>query len=152
MLDHLVPLNLPRAPLKLAKKGNQPVVWDNLRQKYLVLTPEEWVRQHLIHFLRQEKAVPAGAFDLEGGFRQMEKLRRTDILVYKNSRPALLVECKAPQVTLGQDTFDQAARYNRHYHAPYLLVSNGLNHYCAQLNAQQEGYHFLREVPDYRQL
>lgn len=136
------PLNLPPAPLKLGRKGTQVFVWDSLRKKNLVLTPEEWVRQHLFYFLKDELHYPLGSFAVEGGFRLMGKLQRTDILVYKNAQAALLVECKAPSVKIKQETFDQALRYNLHYKVPYLLISNGLEHYWAKV---EEGrLQFLR--------
>jgi predicted type IV restriction endonuclease len=152
MLKNLVPLNLPEPPLKLAKKGNQPMVWDPLRKKYLVLTPEEWVRQHLVFYLQQELGVPASAIALEGGFKLNQKLQRTDVLVYKNSKPVLLVECKAPQVKIKQATFDQAARYNLNYQVDYLLLSNGLVTIAAQVDMQKGRYFFLEKAPHFKLL
>lgn len=140
----MVPLNLPPAPLKLGRKGEQVFVWDTLRKKNLLLTPEEWVRQHLFHYLKEELHYPIGSFAVEGGFRLMGKLQRTDILIYKNSKPQLLVECKAPSVAISQDTFDQALRYNLHYKVPYLLISNGLEHYWAKV--KEGGLQFIREA------
>lgn len=145
MSSNIVPLNLPETNLKLARKNNQVVVWDTLRKKYLVLTPEEWVRQHLVHYLQSVCEVPASAIALEGGFRLNNKLQRTDILVYKSSQPALLAECKAPQVKLRQETFDQAARYNLKYNVQYLLISNGLQTVWAKVDFAGERYEFLKE-------
>lgn len=142
-MSALVPLNLPQAPLKLGRKGDQVFVWDILRKKNLLVTPEEWVRQHLLFFLKDHLGYPQSSFAVEGGFRLMGKLQRSDILVYKNSQPILLVECKAPSVKISQDTFDQALRYNLHYQVPYLLVSNGLEHYWAKL--EEGGLQFVRE-------
>lgn len=139
----LPPLNLPQANLKLGRKGDQIFVWDILRKKNLVLSPEEWVRQHLFHYLKDALGYPLGSFALEGGFRLMGRLQRTDILIYKNSSPQLLVECKAPSVTINQDTFDQALRYNLHYKVPFLLISNGLEHYWAAV--EEGGLQFIRE-------
>jgi hypothetical protein len=152
MLKNIVSLNLPEPPLKLAKKNGQVVVWDNLRKKYLVLTPEEWVRQHLVYYLEQEMAVPSSAIALEGGFRLNQKLQRTDVLVYKNSQPVLLVECKAPQVKISQATFDQAARYNLIYQVDYLVLSNGLTTIFAKVNHAQKGYEFLEKAPHFAEL
>lgn len=143
-------LNLPPAPLKLGRKENQIYVWDALRKKNLVLTPEEWVRQHLFYFLKDHLHYPLGSFAVEGGFRLMGKLQRTDILIYKKAQPTLLVECKAPSVKISQDTFDQALRYNLHYKVPYLLISNGLEHYWARV--EENGLVFLSAPLDFKQL
>lgn len=145
MSGTIVPLNLPQPDLKLARKNNQVVVWDALRKKYLVLTPEEWVRQHLVHYLQSACGVPASAIALESGFRLNTKLQRTDILVFKNRQPVLLVECKAPQIKLSQETFDQAARYNLKYKVHYLLISNGLKSIWAKVDFTAKRYEFLQD-------
>lgn len=151
MHENLVPLNLPEPSLKLAKKDGVLVVWDDIRKKYLKLTPEEWVRQHLVHFLRQN-GFPASSIALEGGFHLNQKLQRTDILVYKNARPTLLIECKAPQVKVDQKVFDQAARYNLHYNTSLLVLSNGLVHFAARVDHHLKKYHFLDKIPSYDEL
>lgn len=152
MFKNLVPLNLPEAQLKLAKKADKLMVWDDIRKKYLHLTPEEWVRQHFVHLLINEKKFPATSIALEGGFHLNQKLQRTDILIYKNSKPTLLVECKAPQVPISQTTFDQAARYNLHYKTPYILITNGLSHYSAMVNYELGEYTFLKDIPTFDEL
>lgn len=146
-----MPLNLPQAELKLAKKDGAVMVWDDIRKKFLQLTPEEWVRQHFVHFLL-DKGYPKSSVALEGGFYLNQKLQRTDILIYKDSKPALLVECKAPQVSVNQNTFDQAARYNLHYKTPFILITNGLMHYSAKVNYEKSSYSFLEKIPDYHEL
>ncbi len=151
MLKNLVNLNLPRPDLRLAKKDGAVMVWDDIRKKFLHLTPEEWVRQHFVHFLIG-MGYPATAIALEGGFHLNRKLQRTDILIYKNAKPALLVECKAPQVGISQKTFDQAARYNLHYKTPYLLITNGLQHYSARVDYEAGGYTFLEEIPPFNEI
>lgn len=151
MLKQLVKLNLPEAPLQLAKRGTQPYVWDAIRKKHLVLTPEEWVRQHLIHYL-QQLGYPPSNMEIEGGFQQNQTTKRTDILVYKDGKPTVLVECKAPQIKLTQSALDQASRYNLHYKANYIFISNGLVHYCAKTNAEKPKLTFLKELPKYAEL
>ncbi len=151
MYEHLVKLNLPEAPLQLAKRGTQPYVWDAIRKKHLVLTPEEWVRQHLIFYL-QGLGYPTSNMALEGGFQQNQTTKRTDILVYKNGKPTVLVECKAPQVKLTQSALDQASRYNLHYKAHYLFISNGLVHYCAKTHLDKASFTFLNQLPKYAEL
>lgn len=144
-MDKLIPLHLPPAPLKLSRQGKQIWVWDQLRKKQLVLTPEEWVRQHLVHYLQSELHYPATAFALEGGFKLLGKTQRSDLLVYQQGKPVLLGECKAPQVKISQDTFDQACRYNLHYKVPYLLISNGLETYWAKVHFEESRLEFLKE-------
>ncbi|MEQ9262706.1 MAG: type I restriction enzyme HsdR N-terminal domain-containing protein [Owenweeksia sp.] len=151
MNERLVPLNLPQAELKMARKGDQLMVWDNIRQKYLKLTPEEWVRQHLVHYLIQ-KDYPKTALALEGGFKLLTKLRRTDILVYKSQKPWMIIECKAPQVRISQHTFDQALQYNMHYGVPFILISNGLEHYTARVVHEEKRLEFLETIPSYDQI
>lgn len=150
MLKNLVSLNFPPAPLKLARKNDQPMVWDAFRKKYLVLTPEEWVRQHLLHYLMEHLHYPQATLATESGFKLQAQPRRSDVLVYKNSRPMLLAECKAPQVKLTQNTLDQASRYNLHYQVPYIVLTNGLSHFAAK--AKNKGYELLPAIPTYREL
>lgn len=128
------------------------MVWDDLRKKYLKLTPEEWVRQHFVYYLIHSHGYPSSAVALEGGFRLNEKLQRTDILIYKNAEPAVLVECKAPQVKISQATFDQASRYNIHYKSAYTFITNGLEHYFAKMDYQEGKYHFLKSIPRFEDL
>ncbi len=149
MNERLVPLNLPQPDLKMARKGNQPMVWDFIRKKYLKLTPEEWVRQHLVHYLIS-LAYPQTAIALEGGFKLLKQSRRTDILVYKNGQARMIVECKSPQVRISQATFDQAMQYNLHYQVPFILISNGLKHYTAKV--EKESLQFLESIPTYHEI
>ncbi len=151
MLKNLVHLNLPEPNLRLAKKDGAVMVWDDIRKKYLQLTPEEWVRQHVVHYLL-ENEYPKSMIALEGGFHLNQKLQRTDILIYKNGKPALLVECKAPQVAISQQTFDQAARYNLHYKTPFIVISNGMEHYSAKVDYEKHAYNFLKEIPAYHDI
>lgn len=147
------PLNLPVYPLKLKDEAGQRFVFDELRKKFLVLTPEEWVRQHLVHFLIREKQFPKTLIQLEGGLNYNGMQKRSDILVFNTrGEKILLAECKAPSVKITQDTFDQIARYNFVHRVPWLLVSNGLEHYCCKLNWETESYQFLPELPLFGQL
>lgn len=152
MHEKLVPLNLPTAELKLARKDGKLVVWDDIRKKYLQLTPEEWVRQHMVHWLSAHRSFPVTSIALEGGFHLNKKLQRTDILIYKNAKPTLLVECKAPQVAITQNTFDQAARYNLHYKTPFVVLTNGLTHFAAKVDYTNSGYDFLNDIPLFNEL
>jgi len=145
-----VPLNLPPYPFKLTQKDDDLFIFDELRKKQLLLTPEEWVRQHVVQYLMIQKKYPKNFIKLEGGLKLNQLQKRTDILVFDQFGKAdILVECKATHVKIDQKVFDQAARYNMIHRVNYLLVSNGLNHYCCQLDYENESYTFLEELPVY---
>ena len=146
-------LNLPTYSFSVKSEAGRTYIFDSIRKKYVVLTPEEWVRQHLVNFLITEKKVPAGLIVLEKKIIMNTMKRRPDILLYDNKgKPVMIVECKAPEVTISQDTFDQIARYNSVIRAPYLVVTNGLKHYCCLMDHQHNSYQFLEEIPDYSKL
>jgi hypothetical protein len=143
-------LNLPTYKFKLKSNENKTLIFDNLRKKYLVLTPEEWVRQHFVSFLIDEKKYPISLIALEKQLVINNRKKRTDILVFdKNGKPDIIVECKAPSIKISQATFDQIARYNLKLHANYLIVTNGLKHFYCKMDFENETYIFLKEVPDY---
>lgn len=145
-----VPLNLPPYPFKLTQKDDDLFIFDELRKKKLLLTPEEWVRQHVVQYLMIQKKYPKNFIKLEGGLKLNQLQKRTDILVFDGFGKAdILVECKATSVKIDQKVFDQAARYNMIHRVNYLLVSNGLNHYCCKLDYENETYSFLEELPEY---
>jgi hypothetical protein len=147
------PLAFPPYSFKLKEDGHVLFIFDEVRKKFLVLTPEEWVRQHVVQFLIQEKKVPKGLIQLEGGLTYNGLQKRSDVLVFNASgEKVLLVECKASNVKISQDTFDQIARYNFVHRVPWLLVSNGLAHYCCLLNWEQSSYQFVPELPVYANL
>ena len=143
-------LNLPKYNFKLKNSENKVLIFDNLRKKYLVLTPEEWVRQHFVYFLIDVKKYPVSLIALEKQLIINNLKKRSDILVFNSSgTPEIIVECKAPQVKITQDTFDQIARYNLKLKAKYLIVTNGLNHYYCKMDFKNETYVFLPEIPNY---
>ncbi|WGH76404.1 type I restriction enzyme HsdR N-terminal domain-containing protein [Tenacibaculum tangerinum] len=143
-------LNLPSYTFKLKSNENKTLIFDNLRKKYVVLTPEEWVRQHFIHWLIKEKNYPVSLIAIEKQLVINNLKKRTDIVVFASSgHPNIIVECKAPQVKITQDTFDQIARYNLTLNANYLIVTNGLQHFFCRLDKEQETYVFLRDIPEY---
>ena len=148
-----VPLNRPQYPLRIKQDDSGTFIFDEIRKKFLVLTPEEWVRQHLVHFLIIDKKYPRSLIKLEGGLKLNSRQKRTDILIFNNKgQKILLVECKAPSVKISQDTFDQIARYNFVHRVQWLLVSNGMQHYCCEIDFQHSNYRFLEEVPEYSEL
>jgi hypothetical protein len=145
-----VPLNLPSFALKIKEKNGIYYIFDHIRKKYLVLTPEEWVRQHLIHFLIEIKKYPGSLMKLEGGLKLNNLQKRSDILLFnKYGKKIILVECKAPSVKITQDTFDQIARYNFVHKVEWLLVSNGMQHFCCRIDYEKKTYSFVEELPDH---
>ncbi|MFI5453716.1 type I restriction enzyme HsdR N-terminal domain-containing protein [Pedobacter sp. UC225_61] len=147
------PLNLPHHPFKITQRDDVYFIFDEIRKKHLVLTPEEWVRQHFIHYLIKEKNFPAALLQIEGGLSLNQTRKRSDILVYDNlGEKIMVIECKAPSVAITQATFDQAARYNSVYKARWLVVTNGLQHYYAQIDHTKGKFLFVEELPDYKSL
>ncbi|HEY1008705.1 MAG TPA: type I restriction enzyme HsdR N-terminal domain-containing protein [Daejeonella sp.] len=143
-------LNLPQYPFRLKQEDDTLSIFDEIRKKFLVLTPEEWVRQHFVQFLIREKGYPRSLVKLEGGLKLNSRQKRSDILLFNNSgEKVVLVECKAPAIKISQETFDQAARYNFVYRVQYLVVTNGLEHFCAEIDFGNEQYKFLSDLPAY---
>ena len=145
-------LNLPFYNITIKEENGKQFIYDDIRKKYLSFTPEEWVRQNFIKYLISEKNVPASLIVIEKGLKLNELSKRADVLIYKNASPILLVECKAPKVKITQDTFDQISRYNLTFKVPYLIVTNGLNHYCCKIDIENNSYVFLEEIPDFTTL
>jgi len=146
-------LNLPSYEFRLKKDDGQVRIFDEVRKKYVALTPEEWVRQHFIMYLINQKQVPAGLIILEKQLIMNKMSRRPDILIHdKQGKPVMIVECKAPEVNITQDTFDQVARYNSVLSVQYLVVTNGLQHFCCQMDYQRNTYRFLEDIPEYDEM
>ena len=145
-------LNLPRYDFRFEKRENQSYIFDNIRKKFILCTPEEWVRQNLIRYFIHEKSVPSGFISVEKEIRIHGKSRRYDIMIASNKgTPSVLVECKAPKVKISQDVFVQIAEYNIYFKVPYLFVSNGLSHYFCKINKDNE-IEFLKQMPPYKDL
>lgn len=148
--DEYPPLNLPPAKLKLRMQPecNRPQVYDPQRRRWVALTPEEWVRQHFVAMLINEKGYFAGSIANEIGISLNSTSRRCDTVVFDNRKePYIIVEYKAPSVEITQDVFDQITRYNMVLQAPLLIVSNGLHHYCCAIDYAGRSYRFLPEIP-----
>jgi predicted type IV restriction endonuclease len=146
-------LTLPTYPFRLKTEQSKQKIFDPVRKKYLVLTPEEWVRQHLVQFLIHEKGCPASLIEIEKGLALNGLAKRADVVVNdRNGNPLVLVECKASTVKIDQKTFDQIARYNLVVKVPYLIVSNGLVHYACAIDFENRSYRFLEEIPHYSTL
>ncbi len=147
------PLNFPEYPFYIQGVAEEQTIYDPIRRKYVRLTPEEWVRQHLIQYLVAECGFPVGLIAVERVYPYQGFARRADIVVYdRKGRPAVLAECKSPEVAVTQAVFDQAARYNSVVGAPYLVVTNGLVHYCCRIDRQKGTVEFLDGVPHFDHL
>lgn len=140
-------LNFPDYQLKVDLTNDKARIWDNSRKKWLVLTPEEWVRQHWMHFLITEKKFPASLLAIEKSFKLNGLEKRFDILA--GHPPQVLVECKAPGIKINQNTLNQALRYNLALKVPYLIVSNGLNHYVFEVDTIAGAVKAVQELPEY---
>ena len=143
-------LNLPTYPFKIKSSENKQLIFDKIRKKYVVLTPEEWVRQNFVEYLLIEKKYPISLIAVEKQIVVNKLNKRFDILVFdKQGNHKIIVECKSPKIKINQDTFDQIARYNLKLKADYLFVTNGLEHFYCTLDSEKEQYTFLEEIPDY---
>jgi hypothetical protein len=121
-----------------------------IRKRFFILQPEEWVRQHCVHYLMNEKNYPQSLINVEKELTVNDLKKRYDIVIFNNDGSIhLIVECKAPKININQDTFDQIARYNLSLNATYLMVTNGLNHYYCQMDFENEKYIFLKDIPEY---
>ncbi len=145
-------LNLPAYEPILRGEGGKSSIYDPIRNQYVRLTPEEWVRQHFLRYLTYYCGYPASLMAIEKGFQYQGMLRRADVVVHdRQGRPFLMVECKAPGVPISQSTFDQVSRYNRLVSARYLAVTNGMTHYCWTIESDTGHYRFLDGPPAYHQ-
>ena len=146
-------LNLPAYEYKLQKSDDNTFIFDPIRKKYVFLTPEEWVRQHFVHYLTRFLNYPAGLVAIERGTTYNKLQKRTDLCIYNSEgQPLMLVECKASSVQLTAEVVKQAVVYNQTIKAQYLVLTNGLQHYCWQVNFETRQNQPLTTIPDYRQL
>lgn len=151
----MISLNLPNFNIKLRQRDDgQTEILDFLRQRYIRLTPEEWVRQHFTHFLVEHKHYPAGLLGNEVSLNVNGVERRCDSVLFnrEGGNPLMIIEYKAPSVRITQKVFTQINSYNSVLHADYLIVSNGLDHYICRINYSDLSIHFLPEIPDYAEL
>lgn len=144
-------LQFPVYSFRFKSSENKISIFDEIRKKFVVLTPEEWVRQHVIQFLIHDKNFPKSHINVEKELVLNHTKKRYDVVIYnKNGSIFLIVECKAPQIEISQNTFDQIARYNLSLKAEYLMVTNGLHHYYCQMDYEEEKFQFLKEIPSYK--
>jgi predicted type IV restriction endonuclease len=143
-------LNLPIAALKTKLVEGTTQVFDVVRKKYFKLTPEEFVRQNFLHYLKTEKKYPFGLMGVEKMIKYNNKRTRADIVLYNSDgKPNMIVECKAPDVAITQDTFNQIARYNFKLRVEFLVVTNGMKYYCCKMDYKTNDITFLKEIPVY---
>ena len=146
-------LQFPSYSFRFKNSENKVAIFDEIRKKFIIITPEEWVRQHVVQFLLQDKKYPKSHINVEKLLKINDLNKRYDVVVYNpDGSIFILVECKAPEIKISQHTFDQIARYNMTLNAEYLMVTNGLNHYFCKMDYENEKYDFLPELPEYQSL
>ena len=146
-------LNLPKYGIKIANENGHLTIFDVLRRKYVALTPEEWVRQHFVHYLIGHKGYPQTLMANEIQLAIGNKKLRCDSVLYDRSlKPRMIIEYKDPTVNITQKVFDQITVYNMLLHVDYLVVSNGIKHYCCQMDYDNQKYLFLEDIPDYQEI
>ena len=149
----MLSLNLPPYATKMMVRDGKNVIWDIIRRKYVALTPEEWVRQHFVHFLIEHKGYPVSLLANEVALTLNGTSRRCDTVHYDRTlSPRMIIVYKAPHIPITQKVFDQICRYNLVFHVDYLIVTNGLSHYCCRMNYADNTYQFLSDVPQYSTL
>lgn len=149
----MISLNLPSFQMKLSGTQDKPTIFDILRKKYVALTPEEWVRQHFVHFLTEHKGYPYALMMNEVNLSIGSKKLRADSVLYDtNLHPRMIIEYKAPTVQITQKVFDQISTYNLLLKVDYLIISNGLSHYCCKMDYLHQKYLFLEEIPEYHNI
>jgi len=146
-------LNLPAYTFKIKTKEQKKYIFDAIRRKFVKLTPEEWVRQHFIRYLTEEKGYSSSLMAVEMNMEYNRLSFRADVVVYnRQAAPVMIIECKAPEVAIAQRHFDQILRYNMQLKVRYLTVTNGLVHYCCRLDTETGRYQFLQAIPPFGEL
>ncbi len=149
----MIPLNLPPFDIKLQGTAEHPRIFDILRRRYVALTPEEWVRQHFVHYLTEHLGYPSTMLANEVTLQVGEKTLRADSVLYDvHLKPRVIVEYKAPSVKITEKVFEQIATYNMLLHADYLMVSNGLDHYCCRMLYNDKKFLYLDHIPKYEEI
>jgi type I restriction enzyme hsdR protein N-terminal domain protein len=149
----MIQLNLPPYQLRVRETNGRKQILDILRRKYVALTPEEWVRQHFIHYLIDHKGYPAPLLANEVPLQVGEKKVRVDSVLYDNQlRPRMIIEYKAPTIPLTQKVFEQISVYNLLLHVDYLIISNGIDTYICKMDYDSQTYTFLEAIPDYQDI
>ena len=146
-------LNLPQYSFKITGDDKSEMIFDPVRKKYVKLTPEEWVRQNFIQYLIRQGKYPPGLIGVEVLFHMNSLKRRVDILIHDRAgSPVMIVECKSPEVLLNDKVFDQIVCYNMEFRVPYIIVTNGLDHYICKIDHENKSYEFLNVIPLYEDI
>ncbi len=150
----MIRLNLPDFQIKLSGTTEKPTIWDVLRRRYVALTPEEWVRQHFVHYLIEHRGYPSSLLANEVNLQvgNGKKLRADTVLYDTRLHPRMIIEYKAPDIPLTQKAFEQVGAYNLLLHVDYLVVSNGMQSYCCKMDYDHQEYLYLEEIPDYQNI
>ncbi len=149
----MLELNLPAFDINIKKSGNKLTVFDNLRRRFVALTPEEWVRQHFVNYLITEKKYPASLIANEIQINLNNQKKRCDSVIYNRAmQPLVIVEYKSPDTKITQEVFNQIANYNIVLKVEYLIVSNGVNHFCCHMDYEQMKFEYLSDIPLYNEL
>lgn len=147
----MLELNLPHTDIRLERRADRLYIWDHVRLRWVVLTPEEWVRQHFSHWMTEGLGYPISCLGHEISLEQNGMQRRADAVFFdSDGKPLIIMEFKAPHIPLSQKTFDQISRYNLVLQVPYLIISNGMQHFCCHVH--EDRIEFLREIPSYNNL
>ena len=146
-------LNFPVYDFRYTERENKKYIFDIIRKKYVLLTPEEWVRQNFIRYLLEEKDYIQSLVRVEMFFKLNRLSKRADIALFdRNGRPKVLVECKSPKIAISQVVFEQVARYNLSFKVDFLVVTNGMQHFCCKMDYEKKSYTFLKEIPGFEEI
>ncbi len=149
----MIKLNLPKYKFSIRRHGNKHEIFDSIRNKYVALTSEEWVRQNFIAYLIKQKTYPASLLAVEKTFILYRNNVRPDIVSFDNrGKPRVIVECKAPEIKISQQSFDQIVKYNFALKADYLIITNGISHFCCKIDFENKTYKFLKTIPPYKSI
>ena len=149
----MLSLNLPAFNTKITNREGKNVIFDVIRKRYVALTPEEWVRQHFVNYLITHKGFPQMLMANEVNLNLNGTKKRCDTVLYKRDLSArMIIEYKAPHIEITQQVFDQITRYNMVLKVDYMIVSNGIQHYCCLIDYVNQSYTFLKDIPDYQSL
>lgn len=149
----MLALNLPQYSFKIQDLGDKKIIFDPIRKKYIALTPEEWVRQNFVRYLIEEKSFPINLIANEISLKLHQTTKRCDSIIYdRDLSPIVIVEYKAPDVEITQKVFDQISRYNVVFRVPYLIITNGLSHFCCHVDYLQQSVTFLKEIPNFQDI
>lgn len=146
----MTPLRLPAGKFRVKSTEKGRLIFDQIRKKFVHLTPEEWVRQHVVFWLLSRKRVPHSLINIEKQLDVAGTNKRYDIIIFnKDASIYCLIECKAPQIKIDQTVFDQIARYNLALQSQYLMVTNGMEHYFCTMDYESQRYAFIPDLPEY---